>query len=265
MPSRQSDGQTTAASLPIHHPIERRKVYELIAEHLLHQISERSLKPGDALPTERELADSYRVGRSSVREALRMLESKGLIRPSGNGAFAVADYDNPLSHSLHFLLSLEETSLLEIYEVRKIMEVEAAGLAAARRTDRDLAQMSEAIGEMTSGLASQDRYIDADLRFHLAVAAATGNRIALRMMHAIRDLLHRALASIYHIPGSPERSITQHREILAAIASGDAESARQRMREHLLRVERDIHDVLIKDRKVRARPPLSATTRSAQG
>ncbi len=264
MPSRQSDGQTTAATLPAPHPIERRKVYELIAEHLLGQISERSLKPGDALPTERELADSYRVGRSSVREALRMLESKGLIRPSGNGAFTVAEYDNPLSHSLHFLLSLEETSLLEIYEVRKILEVEAAGLAAARRADRDLAQMSDAIDEMTAGLSAQDRYIDADLRFHLAVAAATGNRIALRMMHAIRDLLHRALASIYHIPGSPQRSITQHREILAAIASGDAESARHRMREHLLRVERDIHDILMKDRKTRARRPLSTATRSAK-
>ncbi len=265
MPSRQSDGQTNSSHQPAHHPIERRKVYELIAEHLLGQISERSLKPGDPLPTERELAESYRVGRSSVREALRMLESKGLIRPSGNGAFTVAEYDNPLSHSLHFLLSLEETSLLEIYEVRKILEVEAAGLAASRRADRDLTQMSEAIDEMTAGLSAQDRYIDADLRFHLAVAAATGNRIALRMMHAIRDLLHRALASIYHIPGSPERSITQHREILAAIASGDAESARHRMREHLLRVERDIHDVLIKDRKTRARRPLSTAARSAKG
>ena len=264
MPSRQSDGHTNLSHQPVHHPIERRKVYDLIAEHLLGQISERALKPGDALPTERELAESYRVGRSSVREALRMLESKGLIRPSGNGAFAVAEYANPLSHSLHFLLTLDEASLLEIYEVRKILEVEAAGLAASRRADRDLIQMSEAIDEMADGLSSQDRYIDADLRFHLAVAAATGNRIALRMMHAIRDLLHRALASIYHIPGSPQRSITQHREILAAISAGDAEAARARMREHLLRVERDIQDVLIKDRKGHARRTVSAPTRSAK-
>jgi len=265
MPSRQSDGQTKPAAQPVHHPIERRKVYELIAEHLLGQISERSLKPGDPLPTERELAESYRVGRSSVREALRMLESRGLIKPSGNGAFAVAEYGNPLSHSLHFLLTLEEASLLEIYEVRKILEVEAAGLAAARRTDEDLAHMAAAIDEMSAGLSSQERYIEADLQFHLAVATATGNRIALRMMHAIRDLLHRALASIYHIPGSPQRSITQHREILAAISAGDAEAARARMREHLLRVERDIHDVLMKDRKTHARRTVSASSRSAKG
>lgn len=231
------------------HPIERRKVYELIAEHLQGQIVERLLKPGDPLPTERELSESYRVGRSSVREALRMLESKGLIRDTGNGAFAVAEYGNPLSHSLHLLLALEDTTLLELYEVRKILEVEAAGLAATRRTDDDLSRMAAAIDGMVAGLSAQDRYITADLQFHLAVAQATSNRIALRVMHAVRDLLHRALASIYHIPGSPERSIMQHRAILAAIAAQDPDAARQQMKEHLLRVEGDIRDVLV-DRAV---------------
>jgi GntR family transcriptional repressor for pyruvate dehydrogenase complex len=226
-------------------PIERRKIYELVAERLLASISERGLKPGDPLPTERELMKLYRVGRSSVREALRMLESRGLIRASANGTFQVAEYGNPLSHSLHFLLELEEASLLEIYEVRKILEVEAAGLAAQRRSDDDLQQMAAAIADMEAGLAEQDHYIGADLRFHLAVATATRNRIALRMMHAVRDILHRALAQVYHIPGSPQRSIRQHRQILAAIAAGDADAARRRMREHLGRVERDIRGVLM--------------------
>ncbi|MDR7482036.1 MAG: FadR/GntR family transcriptional regulator [Armatimonadota bacterium] len=225
-------------------PIERRKIYELVAARLGELISERGLKPGDPLPTERELMQTYRVGRSSVREALRMLESRGLIRPSANGTFQVAEYSNPLSHSLHFLLELDEANLLEIYEVRKILEVEAAGLAALRRTDQDLAQMAGAIASMEAGLADKDAYITADLQFHLAVAAATRNRIALRVMHAVRDLLQRALAQVYHIPGSPQRSILQHRQILEAIAAGDVEAARRRMLEHLLRVERDIHDVL---------------------
>lgn len=225
-------------------PIERRKVYELVAERLGELISERGLRPGDPLPTERELMRTYRVGRSSVREALRMLESRGLIRPSANGSFQVAEYSNPLSHSLHFLLDLEEASLLEIYEVRKILEAEAAGLAAQRRTDEDLQQMATAVSEMEAGLAHETQYITADLQFHLAVAAATRNRIALRMMRAVRDILQRALAQVYHIPGSPQRSILQHRQILQAIAARDAEGARRRMLEHLLRVEQEIHDVL---------------------
>lgn len=225
-------------------PIERRKVYELIAEHLQGQIVGRKLKPGDLLPTERELSESYHVGRSSVREALRMLESKGLIEASDGAAFTVAEYGNPLSHSLRLLLALEEANLPELFEVRKILEVEAAGLAAMRRTDDDLAGMAAAIDDMEAGLSSQERYISADLRFHLGAAQATRNRIALYMMHAIRDPLHRALASIYHIPGSPQRSIMQHRAILDAVRAGDAEAARERMREHLLRVEGDIREAL---------------------
>lgn len=225
-------------------PIERRRIYELIAERILRQVSERRIKPGDPLPTERELMQAYRVGRSSVREALRILESRGVIRSTGKGHFQVADYGNPLSSSLGFLLRVEEGGLRDLFEVRKTLEVEAAGLAATRRSDEDLAVMAAAIEEMTAGLASQERYIEADLRFHLAVATATRNRIILVMMHAIRDQLQRALASIYYIPGSPQRSIAQHREILEAITSGSGHAAQERMREHLARVEADIRDVL---------------------
>jgi len=225
-------------------PIERRKVYDQLAERLLARIKERRLRPGDPLPTERELTRLYRVGRSSVREALRMLESQGLIKPAGHGSFVVAEYGNPLNHSLNLLLALKETSLRELFEVRKILEVEAAGLAARRRTAADLEAMGRAVDEMEQGLDAQERYIAADLRFHLTVTSATGNKVAVHMMHAIRGALQEALASIYHIPGSPQKSIAQHREILAAIAAGDAPGARRRMWQHLARVEGDIDAVL---------------------
>lgn len=225
-------------------PIERRKVYEQLAERLLARIAERRLRPGDALPTERELTRLYRVGRSSVREALRMLESRGLIKAVENGSFVVADYDNPLHDSLNLLLTLNETSLRELFEVRRILEVEAAALAASRRTDADLAAMRRAVEEMVAGLAAQERYIAADLEFHLTVVRSTRNKVALHMMHAIRGALQEALASIYHIPGSPQQSIAQHREILGAIASRNPEAARRRMWEHLARVQGDIDTIL---------------------
>jgi len=241
-------------------PIERRTVYELVAERLLEHISQRRLRPGDALPTERELTQVYHVGRSSVREALRMLQSNGLIKPAGKGVFVVAEFANPLNHSLHLLLTLRETDLRELFEVRKILEGETAALAAARRTDEDLAQMERAIVEMVEGLAAQDWYIEADLRFHLTIAAATRNRIALRMMQAVRDLLQRALSSIYHIPGSPQRSIEQHRLILDAIARRDVEGARRGMQEHLARVERDVQHMIAAptDRPAEETPTVSA-------
>jgi DNA-binding FadR family transcriptional regulator len=224
-------------------PIAKQKTYELIADQLLGEIGTR-LRPGDTLPTERELTASFKVGRSSVREGLRMLESKGVIESVGNGTFVVSELRSPLNRSLALLLSLEKGNLRELYEVRRMLEGEAAALAATRRSDGDLATMARAIDDMAEGLDDRDTYAAADVRFHVAVAAATGNRVALHAMHAIRDLLERALEQVYGIPGSAAKSLGQHRQILEAIGAGDAEEARGRMRTHLTRVEREIHEAV---------------------
>jgi GntR family transcriptional regulator, transcriptional repressor for pyruvate dehydrogenase complex len=223
-------------------PIERKKVYELVAERLVQEISDRRLNPGDELPRERHLAEAYGVGRSSVREALRMLESRGLIASPGGGRLVVADYANPLNQSLALLLRMHDGDLGELFEIRRILEVESAGLAAQRRSAADVGAMRTAQRTMEEGLGSAERYVDGDVRFHLAIAAATHNRVATYMMQAIRDVLHRALLSIYQIPGSPERSLGQHRQILDAIEARRPDQARERMRLHLLRVERDAEE-----------------------
>lgn len=221
-------------------PIERRKVYELVANRLVDDIAARRLKPGDPIPAERHLAQTLGVGRSSIREALRMVESRGLIASAGNGTFVVSDYGNPLKASLALLMELGDGDLHQLFEVRKVIEVEMAGLAAERRSAEDIERMREAISAMDEGLASAGRYIAGDLEFHQAIVAATGNRIARSVMLAIRDVMQRALFSIYQVPGSPERSMEQHRHILAAIVAGRPDDAKARMREHLLRVEGEI-------------------------
>jgi GntR family transcriptional repressor for pyruvate dehydrogenase complex len=230
-------------------PIERRKVYELIADQLLAEIGERRLQPGDVIPPERELTRLFRAGRSSVREALRMLESRGVIVPAGGGAFAVAGYANPLNSSLQLLLTLDQATMHDIYELRRILECEAAALAAARRSAAHLALMDEAIDEMARGLEASgseraELYIDGDLRFHLAIAAATQNGLVLHSMRALRDVLRRALTSIFAIPESPESSNEQHREIREAIAAREPERAREAMQNHLVRVESDVRRAL---------------------
>ncbi len=221
-------------------PISRKKTYELVAERLVAEIGERRLRPGDALPTERQLTQEYSVGRSSVREALRMLESQGLIESQGSGMFAVAAFRNPLNQSFSLLLSLDLSNMRELYEIRMLLEGELAALAAERRSDEDLGRMLTALQEMRDGLDSECRYIDADLRFHLAIADATQNRFALHMMQALRELFHRALTSAYNIPGSAATSLEQHGLILDAIAGGHSDEARRRMQEHLVHVEQDI-------------------------
>lgn len=237
-------------------PIERKKVYELVADRLVQEIRDRRLNPGDELPRERSLAEAYRVGRSSVREALRMLESKGLIASPGGGRLIVAEFANPLDQSLTLLLKMQDGDLKELFELRRILEVESAGLAAVRRRDGDLEAMRAGLEDMERGLASPERYVGGDVDFHMAVAAATHNRMATYMMQAIRGVLHRALLSVYHIPGSPERSLAQHRAILESIAAGRPEEARERMRQHLLRVEEEIDRTL---RGAAGRPAADAT------
>jgi GntR family transcriptional repressor for pyruvate dehydrogenase complex len=229
-----SDNETIRA------PIERRKTYELVAERLREEISSRVLEPGDLLPPERELVAAFGVGRSSVREALRMLESRGLIESNGAGTFTVARLSNPLDHSLNLLLEAEETDVGELFEVRRILEGECAALAAARRARGHLDSMSEAIDAMVEGLGSEQGFIDADLWFHMTVAEASGNRVARYLMQAIRGLLQRALSSVYHVPGSPNRAIEAHRLILEAIRDRRPDVARARMHEHVESVERDI-------------------------
>jgi GntR family transcriptional repressor for pyruvate dehydrogenase complex len=103
--------------------------------------------------------------------------------------------------------------------------------------------MDVAVADMDAALREADgaqRFIDADLRFHLAVAEATGNRLVLHSMQAVRDLVRRALLTIVLIPGSPESAVVEHRAIRAAIAAGDVRRAREEMQTHLVRVWSDV-------------------------
>jgi GntR family transcriptional repressor for pyruvate dehydrogenase complex len=223
-------------------PIERRKVYELVSERLEAQIG-TALKAGDALPPERELAERYGVGRSSVREALRMLESRGLIESRGSGTFVVAAWRNPFQEPLSLVVAGEDVDRAQLFEVRRMIEAEAAALAAKRRTEDQLLQLHEATDDMELELAVADRFIAADIRYHLVIAEATGNRLLLRLMQAIRDRLTEMFGTVFKFPGGPERSVAQHRVITEAIEAEDPERARQLMTDHILRVEQELAQI----------------------
>jgi GntR family transcriptional regulator, transcriptional repressor for pyruvate dehydrogenase complex len=236
-------GDTLSGRVPAD-PIARRKTYELVADRLVGMIGEGALRPGDTLATERELTERFAVGRSSVREALRMLESQGVIRAAAGSSFVVAEAMNPLNSSLRLLFALERTGLHDLFELRRILECEAAALAAERKRPEDLLEMDAATEEMAAALGGDGHaggFIDADLRFHLALAEATGNRLVVHSMHAVREVLRRALLTVYQIPQSPESAVGEHRRIRDAIADGEAARAREEMRAHLDRVELDVN------------------------
>jgi len=223
-------------------PIERRKVYELVTERLTAEIG-TTLEAGEALPAERELAERYGVGRSSVREALRMLESRGLIESRGSGAFVVAPWRNPFQEPLGHVVAGEDVDRTQLFEVRRMIEAEAAALAAVRRSSGDLELMQKATAAMEAEIDSADAYIAADITYHLVIAEATGNRLLLHLMQAIRERLTETFGSAYRFPGGPRKSIAQHRLITQAIAGGDGELARELMTDHILRVERELAQI----------------------
>src|SRR3954451_7651901 len=169
-------------------PIERRKVYELVAERLIAQLGD-GVQPGAPLPPERQLMQQYAVGRSSVREALRMLESRGLIESRGNGAFVVGEPRSPFTDGLGGLIAGGETDLRQLFEVRGLLEAEIAALAAERRTDEQLRRLGASGRAVAGGLDSEEPYIPADIEFHMILAEATGNRFVVHLMQAVRDQL----------------------------------------------------------------------------
>lgn len=202
--------------------------------------------PGDPVPTQRKLIDTYNVGISSVREALRLLESTGLITREGKGSFVVADRFNPLNVTFPLLMSLNRSTLRELYEVRRMFETEIAALAAGRRDQSDLSAMHTAIDDFAAAM-SQGKLTDAleaDLQFHLALSVASHNQVAAGMLEAIREPLHHAFEAVMNIPDGPRHAIEHHRIILAAVQSGDAEAAHRAMRDHLETVEREAGDLL---------------------
>jgi DNA-binding FadR family transcriptional regulator len=218
-------------------------------EVLLSDIVAGRLPAGAALPRETDLAEQFRVSRGVVRECVRGLEERGVVTVKhGRGATVCPeeawDLFNPDVLGAVLQSDGGAAVLGEYLECRRLLEIEAAGLAAERARERDLAVLSDAFERMRvaaerapDNAGAESLYHQADIDFHQAVISATGNRALGRMTQPI----HRALAMARRPLARPglriARSIPEHRRILTAIASGDASEARAAMHDHLATVE----------------------------
>jgi GntR family transcriptional repressor for pyruvate dehydrogenase complex len=242
-------------------PLVRLKTYELVAQRLLEDVADGTLPPGAPVPGEIELAELLGVGRSSVREALRVLESRGLITRVGSGRFTVADHANPISGALSLLYDLHRVEIVELFDLRTLVEVEAAALAAERRSAEDMQAIGAALGAMSWGISTPDELLEADTRFHVQIAEATGNRATARLVEAFRQILYSALhGPLFTRTGREDWSsatIGEHALIVEAIAAQDAGAAREAMRNHLARVNAQVITNL--ERATLVRRPSSTT------
>ncbi|MCX5779394.1 MAG: FadR/GntR family transcriptional regulator [Firmicutes bacterium] len=224
-------------------PIKTKKIYEEIVEQIKQLLTRGDLRPGDRLPAERDLAESLGVSRASVREALTALETMGIldIRP-GEGTFIRHTSNAETFESLTLLLTMERTPEAHLMEVRRILETEAAALAAQRATSEDLEKIAASLMVMKNADSIQTA-VEADVRFHYAIAEATKNTVLLRIMNTVADLMHQTFRQerekLYAELGP--RVLSEHEAIIAAIQSRNPEEAWAKMLEHIDRIEAAIN------------------------
>ena len=219
-------------------PIRRDTLHEQVADRIQGLIIDRSLRIGDRLPGERNLAEQVGVSRTVIREAIHVLRGRGLVevRP-GSGSYIRRLSPNDAAAPIGLLLKLRHVSdrYDDLHEIRGTLEVDIAGLAAKRATDEDIAALEAAIEGMAAHPEHAHQFTRYDLAFHAALAAATHNDLYSVLLTPITDLLleFRLTAYRHDADGSVEGALTYHRQILSMIKARDPKGARQAMREHL--------------------------------
>jgi GntR family transcriptional repressor for pyruvate dehydrogenase complex len=208
-------------------PIKIKKIYEEIVEQLKDMISRGELKPGNKLPSERDMAESLGVSRASVREALTALEAIGIldIRP-GEGTFVKETSVSETFEPLAMVLEVEQNPEFQMMEVRRVLEPEMAALAALRATEDNLYKIEQILADMKNA-ASVSKAVAGDLRFHFAIAEATHNSILVRIINTIADLMHNILREkregLFASPGKGLEIINEHEAIFKAIGNRNPE------------------------------------------
>ncbi len=231
-------------------PIKTRKIYEQIVDQIGQLVAEGQLKPGDRLPSERELVERFQVSRASIREAISALEMMGLIEVrSGEGTYIREVNIDSVVAPLAWMLFIEKDTDLELYEARKVLEVQGAGLAAVRAEEDEINDMFEALEIMRIDLQKHSLGEEADHQFHYAIARGTHNKILFRLMTTISDTMRKTLKSsrskLYEDKDSPERLYREHFLIYEAIKNHDEEKAQKLMLAHLVGVENQLAKYLL--------------------
>ena len=243
-------------------PVARRLLSEGIVEQVTALIARNVFKPGDRLPSEKELCRQFRVGRTSVREALRSLSVMGILEShAGEGTFVCLNPGRYLERAFQWGLLLDRKVVEDLVETRMMLESQTADLAAQKATKKDLRDIEVALRGMEESLADPEKYLECDLRFHLGIARATQNSILHNLLTTIRGYLQAYIRET--LASSPAGdstrraalSVAEHKKILRALKKGHPEEARQAMTEHILSSREDLSRHLLsrthaRDRKV---------------
>ena len=231
-------------------PIRPKKISEEIVNQIKQLISKGELKPGDRIPSERELATMLGVSRPSVREAIMVLEAMGFVESrQGGGTYVKALTEGSIMNPLAKLVEKRDPELLRsLAEVRMGLESWSAYLAAQRATNSDIAEMRRLYKVMEKQAAKGGWSPDVDAEFHYAITSASHNSLQMHVLDSIHSLFHAtiqvALMEFYQQEGHVQLLLTHHHDIMEAIAAHDPELARKKMMEHLAMVEEKMAQLL---------------------
>ncbi|WP_100011601.1 FadR/GntR family transcriptional regulator [Lentibacillus sediminis] len=216
-------------------PVKRLNVTDSIVNQIKELILQGKLKQGDKLPPERELMNKFDVGRPSLREALKVLESQGLIQRLQRGTIISGNHHTFFSDSLMFQLYFSASDWQDIFESRRFIERELTTLAAERATEEDMTEMKEAITEMKAAIHNRNNtaYIASNIRFHEKIAQSSKNKVMYNLFKSIDNLVSQMQEQTVTMPGVMNDSLKFHQKILKAIRQRDAEKAGKLMVEHI--------------------------------
>jgi GntR family transcriptional regulator, transcriptional repressor for pyruvate dehydrogenase complex len=218
--------------------VKRININEQVFGQLRDQIVGGKWPPGSKIPSEKELTRRLGVSRVSLREALHMLVSLGLLESRQGGGTFVKEYSGGiLFNPLFPMLALDKTDLLDVLEYRRIVEKGTAALVAEKAGEQEFAELEAAYLEMVNRKENLHAFARADLEFHLALARATGNPIIIKVNDIIKSILSASMDRIVSSLGVSD-GLAYHRRILDAIKAHKADLAESLMEEHLLRTIR---------------------------
>lgn len=210
-----------------------------LTRKMLDYLLSGEFKAGQRIPSERQLAEALGVGRSAVRETVKSLSLLGLIeqRP-GDGTYLTKSNSDLLPRVIEWGLLLGERRVHELIEIRHHLEIILAGLAAERRTQDQLQRMQTLIAEMTDAGDDYPRYVEADIAFHLDIAAASGNAGLAGILESVQSLLRVWATRVISAAKETKTSLAMHIAILEAIEKQDADGTRAAMTAHMDRTGR---------------------------
>ena len=230
-------------------PVVRTSISDEIVDQIMALIASGKLKPGQRLPSERELCKQFGAGRSSLREALRCLGIVGVLNARvGEGTSVALDGGKFFGKIIEWRVITEQHNIEDMLELRIALEGITAANAARRVDVDDLAKLGDLLSKMEASLDHEARFAEHDFEFHMTIARSSGNLLVVDLLAMIRRQMEKTLHRVLTLPNARPLSLKEHMAIFNAVKRHDSEAARRAMQVHLEAAMKRYHTTLINER-----------------